>query len=197
MGLLQPLGAQDLAWATFSLKKDALEVYFDNPKKFMKTIRMKVANPPKPHPVLLYNGDCSFNRRAAFLLRGVMRKQVDFADSNKAWARFPEVPRSYFKEEVKLITPTGHVYGGAEAVCKALTYGGFWGWLWPIYDHLPPFRWVAELIYTHIEKNRERYSKRVGPFWMDWDSGGTPYEIASGREESTPRVEPPPPVMFR
>ncbi len=142
---------------------------------------MKVTNPPKPRPVMLYDGDSAFMRREAFFLRGTTRQQVDFADYHRAAPRFPQIDISYMAQEIKLIAPSGYVYGGAEAVFKALSYGGNWKWLWPIYNHVAPFRWITEMIYRHIERRKDVYSRRVGPFWFEWNSGGEPYEIGPGR----------------
>jgi len=144
-----------------------------------------VARPPADKPLMLFDGDCSFCRRAAFFLRGWCHSQVDFASFHRAYGHFPEIGLAYFREEVKLITPSGHVYGGAEAVFKALTYGShLWDWLFWLYLKLPPFRWVSEAIYRHIARNRAKYSKRVGPFWEEWESGGEKYETFPPKREN-------------
>jgi len=144
----------------------------------MNQIRMKVAAPPKNKPLMLYDGDCSFCRRSAFFLRGVTRREVDFASWHLACGHFPEIHPRYMEEEVKLITPSGYVFGGAEAVFKALSYGSrMWGWTFWFYEHCAPFRWVSEMIYRHVARNRQKYSERVGPFWQEWDSGGQKYEV--------------------
>lgn len=144
----------------------------------MKSLRMKVANPPKNKALMLYDGDCSFCRRSAFWLRGATRSQVDFASWRLAIGHFPEIHPSYMEAEAKLITPNGNVYGGAEAVFKALSYGSkSFGWTYLAYEKCPPFRWFSEMVYRNVARNRQKYSKRVGPFWIDWDSGGEKYEI--------------------
>jgi len=139
---------------------------------------MKVANPPKNKPLMLYDGDCSFCRRSAFWLRGATHSQVDFASWRLAIGHFPVIHPSYMEDEAKLITPNGTVYGGSEAVFKALSYGSKGlGWTSWFYEKCPPFRWCSEMVYRHISRNRQKYSEKVGPFWIDWDSGGEKYEI--------------------
>jgi predicted DCC family thiol-disulfide oxidoreductase YuxK len=153
-------------------------------RRKMPILRMKVANPPKERPVMLYDGNCSFCRRTAFYMRGLTRRQVDFASYHTAQRHFPEIDLRYLAEEVKLVAPSGYVYSGAEAVFKALHYGHRWEWLFSLYEALPPFRWISEMVYRHVARNRDKYSKRVGPFWIDWDSGGEAYEADNSRQRA-------------
>ena len=52
------------------------------------------------------------------------RGRVDVAPFQSAGARFgSDIPIECFQSAVRLIEPDGSIYGGAEAVCRTLSYG--------------------------------------------------------------------------
>ena len=69
-------------------------------------------------------------------------------------ARFPEVPRGQFETAVQLVEPDGHVYGGAEAVFRALAQKPHEGWLLDWYEHSPVFAHATEWGYRLVARNR-------------------------------------------
>ncbi|MGI5352670.1 thiol-disulfide oxidoreductase DCC family protein [Streptomyces sp. CA-250714] len=107
-------------------------------------------------PVLVYDGDCGFCTTAVrFGERRVRPRCVcepwQFADLAALG-----VTRERAEHEVLWVTPTGTVYGGAQAVAKALLSAGG---AWPVAGAvltLPPFRWVAHAGYRLIAANRHR-----------------------------------------
>ena len=164
------------------LQPEIVDIMGMNRRK-MPILRMKVKKAPSERPVMFYDGECSFCRRSAFYLRGITHRQVDFAAWQYSYTHFPEIDKTYFAKEVKLITPAGYVFSGAEAILKALQYGSPWGFLFSLYSVCPPFRWLSEAIYRMIARKKDEYSKKVGPFWIDWDSGGAAYETHNPRRK--------------
>lgn len=60
------------------------------------------------------------------------------------------------RHEALWVTPTGRVYGGAQAVAKALlSAGGVWSVVGAVLT-LPPVRWVAHGLYRLVADNRGR-----------------------------------------
>ena len=84
---------------------------------------VKVATPPAK-PVLIYDGDCDFCSLWIRRWRQVIGDRLDYLPFQHAGvaACFPEVPHGRFEAAVQLIETDGHVYGGAEAVFRALAH---------------------------------------------------------------------------
>lgn len=58
--------------------------------------------------------------------------------------------------EALWVTPTGRVYGGAQAVAKILLgAGGLWAVVGAVLT-LPPVRWIAHAVYRLVAENRMR-----------------------------------------
>ena len=69
-----------------------------------------------------YDGDCNFCSLWVHRWQHATGDHLDylpFQDPRVA-ARFPEVPRGQFETAVQLVETDGRVYGGAEAVFRAL-----------------------------------------------------------------------------
>ncbi|MFI8852077.1 thiol-disulfide oxidoreductase DCC family protein [Streptomyces sp. NPDC053499] len=111
-------------------------------------------------PVLLYDGDCGFCTSAVRFAERRVRPRCtyepwQFADPAELAAL--GVTRERAEHEVLWVTPAGAVYGGAQAVAKALLSAG--GGAWPVVGAvltLPPFRWAAHVGYRVIAANRHR-----------------------------------------
>ncbi len=58
--------------------------------------------------------------------------------------RFPEVPRGQFETAVQLVEQDGQVYGGAEAVFRALAHNPQKEWLLDWYERSPVFARATE-----------------------------------------------------
>ena len=80
-------------------------------------------------------------------------------------ARFPEVPRGQFETAVQLVEPDGHVYGGAEAVFRALAQKPDEGWLLDWYEHSPVFARATEWGYRRVARNRGFFSALTRLAW--------------------------------
>src|SRR5215469_15600039 len=87
------------------------------------------------HPLLLFDGDCSFCRFWVARWRATTRGQVDFAPAQQEASRFPQVSEGAWKRSMQLVTPEGKVYGGAEALFRTLAYVPEHRWMLVIYRH--------------------------------------------------------------
>ena len=80
-------------------------------------------------------------------------------------ARFPEVPRGQFETAVQLVEPDGQVYGGAEAVFRALAHKPHERWLLDWYEHSPVFAHATEWGYRLVARNRGFFSALTRLAW--------------------------------
>ena len=97
-----------------------------------------------------------------------MHGRVDVASFQSAGARFgSDIPIECFQSAVRLIEPDGNIYGGAEAVCRMLSYGSGLGSglaLW-CYMHLPGYAVVARFWYRLVARHREFASIVTTALW--------------------------------
>ena len=116
---------------------------------------------------MIYDGDCNF---CSLWIRrwehtsGDLLDFLPFQDSTVA-ARFPEVPRVRFETAVQLIEIDGCVYGGAEAVFRALAHNPHELWLLDWYEHSPVFARVTEWGYRLVARHRGFFSALTRLAW--------------------------------
>src|SRR5258708_13492772 len=104
-------------------------------------------------PLLVSEGVCTFCLRWFRRFSQITGDQIDylpFQDSRIA-GQFPELPRERFEQAVQFVATDGKVYGGADAICRALACRLRWP-LW-IYQHVPgiapPPERVSRLLAGH------------------------------------------------
>src|SRR5215831_1096461 len=116
-------------------------------------------------PVFIYDGDCGFCRRWIERWRGATGDAVEYATSEAAAPRFPDIPRARFAEAVAFVEPGGRVTFGAEAVFGALATspGGAWP-LWA-YEHVPGVAPVSHFVYRQVAGHRPFLSRVSGWLW--------------------------------
>ena len=104
---------------------------------------------------LIYDSKCSFCIRWVDRLKNVTKDRVEYLASQKVFKRFPQISTEDYERSIQLIDPEGNVFGGAEAVLRALACvpGKTWP-LW-IYQNIPGFALVAERAYKTVAKNRK------------------------------------------
>jgi predicted DCC family thiol-disulfide oxidoreductase YuxK len=124
----------------------------------------RVAAPP-PKPLLLFDGDCGFCRRWILRWKGLTGPRVDYATSEEAGSRFPEIPAEAFRRSVQLVMPDGLVYEGAEAVFHSLAFAPRRAWLLAAYESVPGFEAVTELAYRTIARHRNAASAVTTALW--------------------------------
>jgi predicted DCC family thiol-disulfide oxidoreductase YuxK len=109
---------------------------------------------------MVYDGDCNFCSLWIHRWRHTTGDHLDylpFQDPSVA-VRFPEVPRGQFETAVQLVEPDGCVYGGAEAVFRALAQNPHERWLLDWYEHSPVFAHASEWGYRVVARHRTFFS---------------------------------------
>ncbi|MBL1098417.1 thiol-disulfide oxidoreductase DCC family protein [Streptomyces coffeae] len=110
----------------------------------------------RPQPVLVFDGDCGFCTTSVHFAERRLRPHCAFVPWQCADLQTLGVTQERAEHEVLWVTPTGTVYGGAQAVAKLLLSAGR-GWsLLGALLMLPPARWVAQGVYRLIAANRHR-----------------------------------------
>src|SRR5712691_8324246 len=104
----------------------------------------QVASPPTK-PLVVFEGDCNFSLRLIRRFSQITGYQIDYLpfQDSRISGQFPELPRERFEQAVQFVATDGKVYGGADAICRALACRLRWP-LW-IYQHVPGVAAAAEL----------------------------------------------------
>ena len=116
---------------------------------------------------MIYDGDCNFCSLWIHhwqLTTGDHLDFLPFQDPQVA-ARFPELPRGQFESAVQLIQTDGAVYGGAEAVFRALAHNPHEAWLLDWYEHSPVFAHASEWGYGLVARHRGLFSVLTRVAW--------------------------------
>jgi predicted DCC family thiol-disulfide oxidoreductase YuxK len=105
---------------------------------------------------MVYDGDCNF---CSLWIRRWQQTTGDLLDylplqDPSVAARFPEVPRSQFETAVQLVEPDGCVYGGAEAVFRALAQNPHKRRMLDWYEHSRVFAHASEWGYRLVARHR-------------------------------------------
>jgi predicted DCC family thiol-disulfide oxidoreductase YuxK len=83
---------------------------------------------PDQKPVLLYDGRCGFCKIWIDYWKLLTGDRIEYATSQEAGDRYPQIPRQAFSEAVQFVRPDGTFSGGARAVFETLgkekTYEG-------------------------------------------------------------------------
>jgi predicted DCC family thiol-disulfide oxidoreductase YuxK len=109
---------------------------------------------------MIYDGECNFCSLWVRRWQHTTGDRLDylpFQDPGVA-ARFPEVPRDQFQTAIQLIETDGRVYGGAEAVFRALARNPHGDWLLDWYQYSTVFARVAEWGYRLVARHRGLFS---------------------------------------
>jgi len=116
---------------------------------------------------MIYDGDCNFCSLWVHRWQHTTGDHLDylpFQDPRVA-ARFPEVPRGQYETAVQLIETDGRVYGGAEAVFRALAHNPHGDWLLAWYEHSPVFARTTEWGYRLVARHRGFFSALTRLAW--------------------------------
>jgi predicted DCC family thiol-disulfide oxidoreductase YuxK len=116
-------------------------------------------------PLLVYDGTCGFCKRWIARWRRAIGDRVEYAPSQEAAARIPEIPSTAFTEAVHLIEPDGAVSRGAEAVFRALATAPGHGIGLRAYETVPGFRGASEACYRFIAGHRPLFSRLTDWLW--------------------------------
>ncbi len=124
----------------------------------------RVGAPPEK-PLLVFDGDCGFCRRWVERWRSLTGGRLDYAPSQEAGSRFPEISAEEFRRSVQLVLPDGRVFDGAEAVFVSISLGERRRWLLAAYRNVPGLAAVAEFAYGVIARHRTAASAVTSALW--------------------------------
>ncbi|MEY9948659.1 thiol-disulfide oxidoreductase DCC family protein [Kitasatospora sp. GAS1066B] len=114
-----------------------------------------------PDPVLVFDGDCAFCSSCVRIAERYLRQTLASGGWTAEPLQFADlaalgVTRERAEREVLWVTPTGEVYGGAQAVAKLLLRSGnVWAYLGAVL-RLAPVRPVAAAVYRLVARYRHR-----------------------------------------
>jgi predicted DCC family thiol-disulfide oxidoreductase YuxK len=91
--------------------------------------------------------------------------RLDYAPSQEAGSRFPEISEEDFRRSVQLVLPDGRVFSGAEAVFGSLSFAPSGGRLLSAYRKVPGFAALTEWIYGLIARHRGAASALTAALW--------------------------------
>ncbi|WP_306945178.1 thiol-disulfide oxidoreductase DCC family protein [Streptomyces sp. B4I13] len=107
-------------------------------------------------PVLVFDGDCSFCSTSVKFAERRLQPRCETIPWQFADLEALGVTSTRAEHEVLWVTPRGVVYGGAQAVAKALlSAGGGWALAGALLM-VSPIRWVAHGGYRLVANNRHR-----------------------------------------
>ncbi|AXI80694.1 thiol-disulfide oxidoreductase DCC family protein [Peterkaempfera bronchialis] len=119
-------------------------------------------------PLLVYDGDCAFcsscvefagkrlSDPAAPLWDTTPFQFADLAELDALAGGRGQLTAHRAEQEVLWLTPTGQVYGGAQAVARLLMRAGGACSVLGAVIALPPVSWIAAGVYRLIARNRHR-----------------------------------------
>lgn len=122
--------------------------------------KIRVASPPAK-PLLIYDADCHFCRRWIARWQNATGDAVNYIPLQDASVGicFPEIPRPELERAIHLIMPDGSVCDGAQAVFRSLASAGKERWLLYLYEKMPGFEDITELVYEEIAAHRSFFSR--------------------------------------
>ena len=94
-------------------------------------------------PVLIYDGKCGFCKIWIDYWRRLTGDRVEYAPSQDAGDRYPQIARESFSKAVQLVRPDGSVVNGAEAVFETLECE------WAYRPLAPVWEWAYRMIAGH------------------------------------------------
>ncbi|MFE1328566.1 thiol-disulfide oxidoreductase DCC family protein [Streptomyces sp. NPDC058735] len=110
----------------------------------------------RTRPVLIFDGECGFCTTSVGFAQRLVRPRCEVVAWQHADLLSLGVTAERARYEALWVTPTGRVYGGAQAVAKMmLSAGGPWSVTGAVLT-LPPVRWVAQGVYRLVAENRGR-----------------------------------------
>ena len=133
---------------------------------------------PNELPLLVFDGDCRFCRTVVDRWQAALGPQVQFVPYQQVRERYPQISEHDFNRAVHLVGAYGKVTRGAEAVFGAMAYCGRKRWLLWLYQRLPPFALVSEVLYRLVAANRGPLTL-IRRIWYGRDLNLPTYHISS------------------
>jgi predicted DCC family thiol-disulfide oxidoreductase YuxK len=113
--------------------------------------------PDPAKPVLIYDGRCGFCGIWIEYWRRLTGDAVEYAASQEAAARYPQISAGEFQKSVQLVMPSGEILHGAHAVFQSLAFHPSQQWLLAVYRRVPGIAAVTEASYRFIARHRDLF----------------------------------------
>lgn len=114
---------------------------------------------------MIFDGDCRFCRRWIRRWQILTGDSVEYAPSQEAAPRFPQISAEAFQRSVQFIDSDGKIYSGAEGVFRCLSKAKGKSWpLW-VYRYVPGAAGLFEGAYRLVAQNRTVFSWLTRFFW--------------------------------
>ncbi|MBI2608229.1 MAG: DUF393 domain-containing protein [Deltaproteobacteria bacterium] len=110
-------------------------------------------------PLIIYDGDCRICCRWINFQKHKIKKNLFYSPYQDVPQDFLNIPLKQFQKSLHYIDEKDHVFAGAYAVCKLWSYREHLKWVLWLYENIPGFSFVAELLYQLVAKNRARFQK--------------------------------------
>lgn len=118
-------------------------------------------------PVLVWDGECGFCKRAIFHLIAELGGRVRYVTYQSFLPYFPEYRREDFQRTIHFIEPGGSVYRGAEAVFQVYALRPKGSGLIGLYRRSAVFASLSEWGYQRVARNR-RLVSRIAKYIPGW-----------------------------
>jgi predicted DCC family thiol-disulfide oxidoreductase YuxK len=107
---------------------------------------------------ILYDSQCTFCTTKAEKLLGRARGKLQLRSFRKSGtlSDFPGLTPEDCTREMKLIDREGRIFGGAEAVVRALALGHPLLGRFALVYYVPVIRWICDRVYAWVARNRYR-----------------------------------------
>ena len=115
--------------------------------------------PAPERGLLLFDGECGFCSRSVRLLERVARKPFEKRPSREALAMLPEEVARTVSGQMLWLEPDGSIWGGSQALLRALRATGWPGLAWLLGNAL--VRPVTREVYGLVARVRHRLGRPV------------------------------------
>jgi predicted DCC family thiol-disulfide oxidoreductase YuxK len=116
-------------------------------------------------PILIYDGECRFCCRWIEAWKVITGDRVEYATSQEAGARFPQIAQEEFSGAVQWVGADGSRCAGAKAVFSALATSTWYGRAALDLCRAPVFAGTVEAAYRMVARNREFFSLLTRWLW--------------------------------
>ena len=130
------------------------------------SVGIRVAAPPSK-PVMIYDGDCDFCWQWVRRWQQSTGSAIDYLPSQDASiaSRFPEITQEQFDASVQLVESDGQVYGGSQAVFRALATNPRHRLPNRIYETSTLFAKTTEAAYRVVSNHRNLFLRLTRWLW--------------------------------
>ena len=120
---------------------------------------------PSKKPILIFDGECSFCRLWIDYWRQITGDQIEYEPFQKIELQYPQISHDHFVKFVQLVTSTGEVFSGANAVFRSLAYHPGRAWMLWSYRRVPLVAPLSEMVYRFIAQHRDGFYKITRLLW--------------------------------